>query len=33
MEDWFVAERELQGAVSPDSTDGREEDVNPDEAA
>jgi hypothetical protein len=33
MEDWFEAERELQQGVSPDSTTGRGEDVNSDEAA
>jgi hypothetical protein len=32
-EDWFEAERELQQGVSPDSTTGRGEDVNSDEAA
>jgi hypothetical protein len=33
MEDWFEAERELQQGVSSDSTTGRGEDVNSDEAA
>jgi hypothetical protein len=32
MDDWFEAERELSG-VSSETTDGGEEDVNPDEAA
>jgi hypothetical protein len=32
MDDWFEAERELQG-VSPDSTDADERDPDPDEAA
>jgi hypothetical protein len=32
QEDWFEAERELEG-VSPDSTAGGDEDVNSDEAA
>ena len=32
QEDWFEAERELEG-VSPDSTAGGDEDANSDEAA
>jgi hypothetical protein len=33
MEDWLEAEREIQQGVSSDSTTGRGEDVNSDEAA